>query len=491
VLRAVAEGAYANLELPAVLRAARLGGRDAAFATELSYGTLRLRGRYDPIIEVAAGRASSAIDANVLDTLRLGCHQLLGMRVPAHAAVAETVALARQVNGAGAAGFVNAVLRRVSERTVDDWLEAVAPSSGPDPLARLAVRESHPVWILKALREALLGHGRSTRESVEADLAGLLAADNAPAALSLVARPGLSDLAELAAGGAVEGRWAATAATLPGGDPGGLAAVREGRAAVQDEGSQLVALALAAVPVDGTGSTNGEASEIENAQAGRARPQRWLDLCAGPGGKAGLLAALARQQGAAFVANEVSEHRAELVRHTLRPALAAGGSGGSGSGGRGSGGRGAVEVRVGDGREVGELEPAAYDKVLVDAPCTGLGALRRRPEARWRRTPEDLVALTKLQRELLASALDATRPGGVVAYVTCSPHLAETVFTVRDIVKKRPDVEVLDARNWLRDKHGQPIPGSGSGPFAQLWPDVHGTDGMFLALLRRGSREHP
>ena len=158
--------------------------------------------------------------------------------------------------------------------------------------------------------------------------------------------PGLPgpDLAELAAGGAVEGRWAATAATLPGGDPGGLAAVREGRAAVQDEGSQLVALALAAVPVDGTGSTNGEASEIENAQAGRARPQRWLDLCAGPGGKAGLLAALARQQGAAFVANEVSEHRAELVRHTLRPALAAGGSGGSGSGGRGSGGRGAVEV---------------------------------------------------------------------------------------------------------------------------------------------------
>jgi len=216
----------------------------------------------------------------------------------------------------------------------------------------------------------------------------------------------------------------------------------------------LVALALAVVPVEGTG------------------PQRWLDLCAGPGGKAGLLAALALEQGASLVANEVSEHRAELVRHTLRPALAAGSPG-------------QVQVRVGDGREIGELEPAAYDKVLVDAPCTGLGALRRRPEARWRRTPDDLAVLTKLQRELLASALDATRPGGVVAYVTCSPHLSETVFAVRDVVKKRSDVEILDAGESLRDKDGHALAGSGSGWFAQLWPDVHGTDAMFLALLRK------
>ena len=454
MLRAVADGAYANLELPAVLRAQRVSGRDAGFATELTYGTLRLRGRYDPIIEISAGRGLAVIDANVLDTLRLGCHQLLGMRVPSHAAVAETVALARQVNGAGAAGFVNAVLRRVSERSPDEWLAAVAPES-LDPVARLGVRESHPAWIVKALREALLGHGRSARDNVDVDLAAVLAADNAAAALSLVARPGLSSVADLAAAGATPGRWAATAATWPGGDPGSIAAVRDGRAAVQDEGSQLVALALAAV------------------QVGRAEgPQRWLDLCAGPGGKAGLLAALALDQGASLVANEVSEHRAELVRHTLRPAIA-------------SGRDGQIEVRVGDGREVGALEPAAYDKVLVDAPCTGLGALRRRPEARWRRTPDDLTVLTKLQRELLASALDATRVGGVVAYVTCSPHLSETVFAVRDVIKKRPDVEVLDAAESLRDKDGHPLPGAASGRFAQLWPDLHGTDGMFLALLRK------
>ena len=453
VLRAVADGAYANLELPAVLRSQRVSGRDAAFATELSYGTLRLQGRYDPIIQVAAGRPLTAIDANVADTLRLGCHQVLGMRVPAHAAVAETVALARQVNGAGAAGFVNAVLRRVTERTLPEWLATIAPE-GVDPVSRLAITESHPTWIVKALREALLGHGRSTRETVAADLATLLHADNDAAALSLVARPGFSTVEELEALGALPGRWARTAATLPGGDPGSIAAVRDGRAAVQDEGSQLVALALAAVPIDGRG------------------PQRWLDMCAGPGGKAGLLAGLALEQGASLVANEVSEHRAELVRRTLRPAVA-------------SGRAGQIEVRVGDGREIGALEPAAYDKVLVDAPCTGLGALRRRPEARWRRTPDDLTVLTKLQRELLASALDATRPGGVVAYVTCSPHVSETVFAVRDVVKKRTDVEVLDAGESLRDKDGHALAGAASGSFAQLWPDLHGTDGMFLALLRK------
>lgn len=459
LLRDVAGGAYANLELPKRLRAQHLSGRDAAFATELAYGALRLQGRYDPMIAIAAGRELSAIDANVLDTLRLGAHQILGMRVPAHAAVAETVALARQVNGAGAAGFVNAVLRRLSERTLAEWIGAILDPI-PDPLERLAVEHSHPLWIVKALRAALLGHGTATVETVDAQLAHLLEVDNAAALVSLVARPGLAEVGELRAAGGTPGRWAATAVTWPGGDPGGIPAVRDGRAAVQDEGSQLVAAALAAVPVTGTAG------------------ERWLDLCAGPGGKAGLLGALAVQRGAQFVASDVSEHRVDLVRATLRPVVAAGAPG-------------QVTVRVGDGRDIGTDEPESFDRVMVDAPCTGLGALRRRPEARWRKQPTDVTQLAVLQRQLLTSALDATRAGGVVAYVTCSPHLAETVFTVRDIVKKRPDVEVLDARNWLRDKHGQPIPGSGSGPFAQLWPDVHGTDGMFLALLRRGSREHP
>ena len=313
--------------------------------------------------------------------------------------------------------------------------------------------------VVTAVRAALLGHQVATADTVEGELEAALRADNDPAAVSLVARPGLAEVAELLAAGAQAPRWAPTAAFLPGGDPGAITAVRQGRAAVQDEGSQLVALALAAVPV-------------EAVPAGRT--ERWLDLCAGPGGKAGLLGALAVQRGADLVANEVSPHRAELVRRTLAAVTAAAGTAGS-----------TVDVRVGDGREIGAAEPHGYDRVLVDAPCTGLGALRRRPEARWRRQPSDVPTLARLQRELLASALDAVRPGGVVAYVTCSPHLAETRFVVSDVVKKRADVELLDAATHLVDGAGSPLPRTGAAPYVQLWPHLHGTDAMFLALLRR------
>ncbi len=453
VMRAVSDGAYANLEMPKVLRDKGIDGRDAAFATELVYGATRMRGLYDRVIAVAARRDVESIDDNVLDTLRLGTHQLLGMRVPTHAAVDETVALARQVNGIGASGFVNAVMRRVSERDRDAWLDEVAPT-GADTLTMLAVRASHPEWVVRALRAALIGHAAASAETVDSELAALLEADNTPALVTLVARPGLASVDELLGDGVVPARLARTGAILDQGDPGAFRAVREGRAAVQDEGSQLVALALAAAPV----------------QAAPGRRERWLDLCAGPGGKAGLLAALAIQQDADLVANEVNHHRANLVRSTLSAAVRAGRPG-------------QVVVREGDGRVIGADEPDAYDRVLVDAPCTGLGALRRRPEARWRRQPSDVPALAGLQRDLLASAIGATRGGGVVVYATCSPHLNETRFVVSDVVKRRSDVELLDARELFVDASGAPIDGVGDGPFVQLWPHRHDTDGMFVALL--------
>ncbi len=460
VMRAVAEGAYANLELPKVLRSKGIDGRDAAFATELTYGATRMRGLYDAVVAVAAKRSVDSIDPPVLDTLRLGVHQLLGMRVATHAAVDETVALARQVNGIGASGFVNAVLRRVAERDRAVWLDAVSPA-GTDPVAALAVRSSHPEWVVKALRAALLGHGTATAATVDAELAALLDADNRPAHVTLVARPGLASVDDLLGDGAEPAPLARTAVLLDRGDPGAFPAVRDGRAAVQDEGSQLVALALAAATVD----------TVDTVDTGPG-PERWLDLCAGPGGKAGLLAGLALERGADLVANEISHHRANLVRSTLSAAVAAGR-------------RGQVVVREGDGREVGKDEPGAYDRVLVDAPCTGLGALRRRPEARWRRDPSDVPALAALQRDLLAGAIDATRPGGVVGYATCSPHLSETKFVVSDVIKKRSDVEIVNATGLFVDRGGRAIDGVGEGPFVQLWPHRHETDGMFFALLRR------
>ncbi|WP_205687565.1 RsmB/NOP family class I SAM-dependent RNA methyltransferase [Cellulomonas endophytica] len=459
VLRAVdEEDAYANLVLPPLLSRRGVRGRDAGFATELAYGALRLAGRYDAVVEIAARRPVTALDAPVRDVLRLGAHQLLGMRVPAHAAVSETVGLARDRVGAGAAQLVNAVLRRVAEAPLEEWLVRIgdaADPTGEDRVARLAVTESHPAWVVRALREALVGHGRPVDE-----LEALLAADNTPARVSLVARPGLVDREELLAAvpagtRGTRGTVAPTAVVLDGGDPADVPPVRDGRAGVQDEGSQLVALALLAAPLEG-------------------RDERWLDLCAGPGGKSALLAGAALDRGARLLATEVQPHRTRLVDRSLRAVP-----------------RRAVEaVRTQDGRELGESEPGAFDRVLVDAPCTGLGALRRRPEARWRRSPADLAALGTLQRELLTSALAAVRPGGVVAYVTCSPHLAETSLVVKDVVRARAKagatVTRLDTRAVVAEVSpdldaGAPGPGSD----VQLWPHRHGTDAMYLALLRR------
>jgi 16S rRNA (cytosine(967)-C(5))-methyltransferase len=433
VIRAVeTRDAYANLLLPSRLRDRGLTGRDAALATELTYGTLRGRGTYDAVLALCSDRELRRIDAPLLDVLRLGAHQILATRIPPHAAVGTTVELARSVSGPGQAKFANAVLRKVATRDMDAWLEIVAPADA-DPTTRLSVAHSHPKWIVSALRDAV---GPD-------EIADLLAADNARPRVTVVARPGRASLEELADAGAEPAPYSPYAAVLAEGDPADIAAIREGRAAVQDEASQMVALALTEAPVEGPDAL-------------------WADLCAGPGGKAGLLSALATQRDARLLAADVQPHRAGLVRR-------------------------AVDERAGvvaaDGT-VPAWRPASFDRVMVDAPCTGLGALRRRPEARWRRGPESVAELGPLQRGLLAAALESVRPGGVVAYVTCSPHLAETRVVVDDVLRKREDVERLDAPGVLTSI-APDLAGLGEGPYAQFWPHRHGTDAMFLALLRR------
>ncbi len=433
VLRAVRErDAYANLVLPGLLRERKIDTRDAALATELAYGACRARGFLDAVIESGAGRPVADIDGGLLDILRLGAYQLLRTRVAPHAAVATSVDLTRSDFGSGKAGFVNAVLRRVSEKTAQQWVDQLAPDADKDPVGRLAFEHAHPRWIAQAFADAL---GADAGE-----LADVLEADDSRPAVHLVARPGEISAEELAAiTGGDAGRYSPYAVYLDGGDPGKLDAVRDGLAGVQDEGSQLVARALSLAPLIG------------------ADGGRWLDLCAGPGGKAALLGALAEIDGAHIDAVEPTPHRAELVRKTTASLP--------------------VTVHVVDGRESG-LD-GGYDRVLVDAPCTGLGALRRRPEARWRRSPKDVAGLVTLQKELLASALSLVRPGGVVVYSTCSPHLAETIGVVADAAR-RHDVEELDTRTLLPG-----VPQLGDGTTVQLWPHRHGTDAMFVAALRR------
>jgi 16S rRNA (cytosine967-C5)-methyltransferase len=433
VLRAVSErDAYANLLLPALLRERGITGRDAAFATELTYGACRARGLLDAVIGAAAGRAPDAIDPVLLDLLRLGTYQLLRTRVEAHAAVSTTVEQAGIEFDSARAGFVNGVLRTIAARDEQSWVDELAPDRAKDPIGHIAFVHAHPRWVAQAFADAL---GAAAGELDE-----LLAADDQRPQLHLAARPGALTAAELAdtVHGTV-GRYSPYAVYLPGGDPGQLAPVRDGHALVQDEGSQLVARALTVARVDGDDTG------------------RWLDLCAGPGGKTALLAALGAGSGARVTAVEPSEHRADLVAENTRGLP--------------------VELVRADARQSG-LEPG-FDRVLVDVPCTGLGALRRRPEARWRRQPADVPVLAKLQRELLAAAITLTRPGGVVLYSTCSPHLAETIGVVADALRRQP-VEALDTRPLF-----EPANRLGDGPYVQLWPHRHGTDAMFTAGLRR------
>lgn len=418
VLKAVRlDDAYANLALPQVLAEHGLAGRDAAFTTELVSGTIRWQGTYDAIIDACLTRPK--LEAKVRDVLRLGVHQLLAMRVPDHAAISTSVDLVRARIGVGPTGFTNAVLRKVSAHDLDGWIRRVAPDPSGDPVGFASIAHSHPRWVVEAFAEAL---------GTPAELPALLAADNAAPRVMLVARPGLSSVEELVVAGGERGLLSPYAVELVGGDPSTVPAVAEGRAGVQDEGSQLVALALVEAAVDG-------------------RDEHWLDVCSGPGGKAALLAALAAQRGARVLANERLHHRARLVARGTRAASV-----------------GLSGVVTGDGTRPPWRE-GTFDRVLVDAPCSGLGALRRRPESRWRRTAADLEQLVPLQRRLLEVAIASTRAGGVVVYATCSPVLAETTGVVDAVLARRGDARLEQAR--------------------QLWPHRDGTDAMFIATIRR------
>ena len=430
-LRAVnAESAYANLVLPALLRERGLAGRDAGFATELLAGTCRWQGSYDRIIATAAGRPPNEFQPAVLDLLRLGVHQILSMRVPTPAAVAASVDLAAVTVGERVTGLVNAVLRRVAERSLNDWLDRL--SQGLDDQDQLALRTAHPRWIVDAYSELLQPE----------ELAEALSANNVGPQVCLAARPGLADGSDLVRAGALPcpyspfgGYWR--------GDPGDLPLVQERRAGVQDEGSQLVTWALTKVA---------------------AAPGWWLDMCAGPGGKSALLAGLAQLDSSRLLASDVARHRASLVAS----ALAAYGKQGS-----------APAIVVADGTQPA-WRAESFTRVLVDAPCTGLGALRRRPESRWRRKPADLEQLHSLQVALLTCALDSAAPDGIVGYVTCSPHRRETTDVIAETLALRADVEVIPAAQLLPE-----VPDAGLGPYLQLWPHRHGTDAMFAAYLRR------
>lgn len=417
---------YSNLLLPQALTSSSLEERDRNLVTELVYGTLRMQGKHDWVLAQVSDRPWGEVDPGIIDVARLGMHQIHEMRIPDHAAVAATVEVARKRVGESKASFVNALLRSVLRRSIDDWFAPLADIK--DPVVRMSIQFSHPEWIISAYYDLL-----KDWDQVEA----ALAINNIPARPTLVAWPGYSTQSDLIALGAEATTYSQLGARWKG-NPGSLELIRHRLAGVQDEGSQLVATVFAAV----------------------ASGSKWLDLCAGPGGKAALLSSIAAQRGVAFTANEISTPRAELVKRVVHGA----------------------RVWTGDGRDIATRDES-FDAILIDAPCTGLGALRRRPEVRWRRTLMDLRELTQLQRELVKSAIGSLKNGGVLGYATCSPHLAETTVQVNDILKHYPEMELIDLAPYLPDSLTDAVRDSAMA----LWTHRHGTDAMYLVVLRKKS----
>ena len=383
-----------------------------------------MQGKHDWVLSQISDRPWSEVDPGIVDICRLGVHQIHEMRIPDHAAVAATVEVARKRIGESKASFVNALLRSVTRKSIEDWFEPLLTIT--DPVERLSIQYSHPEWIVSAYFDLL----KNWDEVEQA-----LTVNNEAALPTLVSWPGFSTQEELINLGGAATEFSPYGAHWKG-NPGTLDLIKSRLIGVQDEGSQLVAEVFA------------------KASSGSS----WLDLCAGPGGKAALLSSIARTRGITFTANEFSAPRAELVKQVVH----------------------GDRVLVSDGREIGLINEK-FDAILIDAPCTGLGALRRRPEVRWRRTLQDLRALTQLQRELVDSAIKALNPGGVLGYATCSPHLAETSIQIADIKKKHSDLQQVDVTPYLPPNL---LGGNRDGAMA-LWTHKHGTDAMYLALFQK------
>lgn len=403
------EDAYANIELPKLFDRSDLDKRDRGFAQELGYGTIRWQLQYQQIIAILA--PDREVDTDVSVWLQLGMHQLFRMRVPVHAAIGETVELAKQANPK-ISGFINALLRRASERSLDDWMQKLI--AGKSEVDKLAIQYSHPKWIVSALMESLDLDGKS------ADIEKLLNAHQISPTPQFIALPP-NDFPEdsVATELSSYGFESETFELKPG-------------YRYQDQGSQYV-------------------TEIAVAFSS---PGRWLDMCAGPGGKAALLAALALKSDTSLDALELHPHRANLVKHALEQYPN-------------------TKVMVADATEFDAFTD--YDLVLLDAPCSGLGALRRKPESRYRKSPTDVIQLVKLQTRLLAQAIQLTRPGGTIAYITCSPLPQETVGVVRTALEQYPVTLVdLNVDDPEIDRKTM-----------QLWSHIHESDSMFMALLQK------
>jgi 16S rRNA (cytosine967-C5)-methyltransferase len=424
VLRRVFEdGAWADRALRGEAERLGLDARDLALATRLAYGAVQRRATLDHVIETLSGRSLDRLEPAVVAALRLGIFQLVHLdRVPDHAAVGESVELAK-AQSRGGAGLVNAVLRRAAREAAP--LVAALPDDTP---AAAALRHSYPEWIAQLWWDAF---GPDTARA-------LMAAGNEPAEAALRANTLRTTAADLGKRLPVE--------TRPAGDEGLVVLEpfdahaapewREGLFMPQSRAAMAVARVLAPRP-----------------------GERVLDLCAAPGGKTTHLAALMGDEGE-VVAVERHRGRAEALRKTAARMGAT-----------------CVEVRVAD---AAEAAGGTYDRVLVDPPCSDLGTLASRPDARWRKTADQPERLARTQGAILRAGADALAPGGTLVYSTCTISPTENERVIDAFLAEREDFEADDLRREV------PVWQHPSVPFhLQTLPHRDGTEGFFIARLRR------
>lgn len=423
LLRVKKSDSYINLLLPSILRRQQLSDADRGLVQELSYGALRWQRQYDEIVDLYT--PGKELSTELRTCLQLGLHQLFRMRIPAHAALNETVELVKIVEPR-AAGLANAVLRKAQREGLEALLARLTEGRSQDK--QLAIRLSHPDWVVFALKEALELDGRAN------ELSQLLEANNETPAINLVA---LSDAASDSLTN--KGLQRATASPIGFELRGNPEPLLSDSVRVQDQGSQLVALVLAEVMPKGG---------------------KVLDMCSGPGGKSAVLQS--RLQGGSLSCMEPNPARADLVRQAL-------------------GSHSTAEIIVAPGQEA---SPNSYDAVLLDAPCSGLGSLRRKPESRWRKQPSQLTGLVKTQQELIDAAVNTLRPGGVMLYSTCSPVVLETNYQVAQLLDRHQNVELIDLVPVL-SKLSPSLVLNSERKTIQLWTHLHQTDAMFLAGFRK------
>jgi 16S rRNA (cytosine967-C5)-methyltransferase len=425
-------GAFSDKLIESFAARQALDRRDRALLGELVKGTLRRRGSLDAMLAPFVHIGFEKLPPWIQNALRLGAYQILYLdRVPAHAAVSESVSLAKKYGHPGTAGLVNSVLRRVAERPKEELLASLETEGGD--IAALAAQTSHPEWILERWL------AKDSRE----DVLALCVANNRTARVGLRANRMKLDAKELihrlndAGILATPGRWAPSAVWLEGeADLANLAVLKEGDATVQDESETLVALLVA--PQQG---------------------ERVLDLCAAPGGKTGHLAELMGDRGVVIALDKHAARARALEKSVERLGLQS------------------VQVKEGDALQVTWEKP--FDRVLVDAPCSGFGVLARRADARWRKKPDLFETMPRVQEELLDAGARAVRPGGVLVYSVCSFEPEETIAVVQRFLETHPEFVPFDAHQVLPAEVVTPE------GYLRCLPHVHGTDGSFAARFTR------